>query len=190
MAHSNTPAWEHNGLIHGWWVIPGQLLAGEYPGAKEPQKAAEKIRTLLDAGIDSFVDLTHPDDRPFMESYVETLCEEADRAGAREPHYQRFPIPDTDVISHEGYDEILDYIQSELDAGRIVYVHCWGGKGRTSTVIGCRLIDGGLDYDGAMARIRELRAGTKKSHHRVPDPQEQDDVLRDRAERPGRTRTP
>ena len=58
MAHSNTPAWEHNGLIHGWWVIPGQLLAGEYPGAKEPQKAAEKIRTLLDAGIDSFVDLT------------------------------------------------------------------------------------------------------------------------------------
>ena len=184
-------SWPHDELMHAWWVEPGALLAGEYPySVSSPDKTRQKLRVLVDAGVDSFVDLTHPEDRPFMEPYVEILREEAARAGQRGPNYRRFPIPDTKTIAREGYDEILDYIQSELDAGRIVYVHCWGGKGRTSTVIGCRLIDGGLDYDGAMARIRELRAGTKKSHHRVPDTQEQDDVLRDRAERPGRTRTP
>jgi hypothetical protein len=24
---NNTPSWEHDALIHGWWVIPGRLLA-------------------------------------------------------------------------------------------------------------------------------------------------------------------
>ena len=81
----------------------------------------------------------------------------------------------------EGYDKILDYIQSEIDAGKIVYVHCWGGKGRTCTVIGSRLIDGGLDYDAAIAELRRLRSGTKKAHHEVPDTLAQYQVLRDRA---------
>jgi hypothetical protein len=41
-------------------------------------------------------------------------------------------------------------------------VHCRGGKGRTSTVVGC-LIDGGPDYESAISRIAELRAGTCKA---------------------------
>jgi hypothetical protein len=84
------------------------------------------------------------------------------------------------TISREGYDEILAYIQSEIDAGRVVYVHCWGSKGRTYTVIGCRLIDGGLDYGATMTEVARLRAGTKKAHHPVPDTEAQKRVLRDR----------
>lgn len=34
---------------------------------------------------------------------------------------------------------------ADVRCAGVVYVHCWGGKGRTCTVIGCRLIDGGLD---------------------------------------------
>jgi protein-tyrosine phosphatase len=34
---------------------------------------------------------------------------------------------------------ILDTIDLELQAGHGVYVHCWGGIGRTGTVIGCWL---------------------------------------------------
>ena len=35
---------------------------------------------------------------------------------------------------------MLDAIDDQLENGGNVYVHCWGGKGRTGTVVGCWLI--------------------------------------------------
>jgi protein-tyrosine phosphatase len=34
---------------------------------------------------------------------------------------------------------ILDAIDASISNGHTVYVHCWGGHGRTGTVIGCWL---------------------------------------------------
>jgi hypothetical protein len=181
-AVDNPPAWPHDQLMHAWWVEKGKLLAGEYPfSLKSVDQARQKVRALVDAGVDSFVDLTHPDDRPAMHPYTDVLLAEAEEAGRPQPRYRRFPIPDNQTITREGYDKILDYIQSEIDAGKIVYVHCWGGKGRTGTVIGCRLIDRGLDYDAAIAELHRLRTETKKGDHQVPDTPAQHRVLRDRA---------
>ena len=53
--------WPHDDLLHAWWVEPGRLLAGEYPGALAPEKAARKLQLLFDAGIGSIVDLTTVD---------------------------------------------------------------------------------------------------------------------------------
>ena len=80
----------------------------------------------------------------------------------------RIPFPNMAVLDHDGYDRIIVRIRAEIADGRVVYVHCWGGKGRTSTVVGCLLIDDGLDYDSAIARIAELRAGTRKAVDTVP----------------------
>ena len=180
----NSPSWPHDDLLHAFWVEKGDLLAGEYPFSPDkPDRARHKVRMLVDAGVDSFVDLTSPDDLNVMQPYLDLLREEAEKAGRPQPNYRRFPILDTGTITREGYDEILDYIQSEIDAGKVVYVHCWGGKGRTCTVIGCRLIDGGLDYDAAIAELHRLRAGTKKADHDIPDTPAQHRVLRQRARR-------
>jgi protein-tyrosine phosphatase len=62
----------------------------------------------------------------------------------------------------------------------------WGGKGRTCTVVGCLLVDGGLDYDGAIARIAERRAGTRKAGEPCPESSSLYRVLRERATRLGR----
>ena len=98
--------------------------------------------------------------------------------------YKRFAIPDTSIITEAGYDRILDYIRAELDDGRVVVTHCWGGKGRTGTVVGAWLIDNeGVDYDGALRRLEELRRGSRKADHAVPDSLAQHDVLRRRAQR-------
>lgn len=70
-----------------------------------------------------------------------------------------------------------------MDAGRLVYVHCWGGKGRISTVIGCMLADEGLDYDATIARIAALRAGSRKAGDTCPETLAQRDVLRVRCAR-------
>ena len=158
-----------------WWVEPGRLLAGEYPGARTPEKARQKVRLIVDAGIDTIIDLTTP--RDGLEKYEEALTAVAEQAG-RQVRYYAYPIPDMGVLDGEGYDEIVARIRDEMDAGRVVYVHCWGGKGRTSTVVGCLLIDGGLDYDVGIARIAELRAGTRKAIDACPESPSQHRLLR------------
>ena len=182
MVSSNTvtPTWAHDELVHGWWILPGRFLATEYPGAKDRDKALHKLQVLLDAGVNSFVDLTEPGERTWdgspMVPYDGLLGSDA--------HYKRFPIADTSTITDAGYDRILAYINAELDAGRTVLLACWGGKGRTGTVVGSWLIDTeGLGYPEVIDRMQELRAGTRKAHHPVPDNQEQHEVLRRRAQR-------
>jgi hypothetical protein len=176
----NKPTWEHDDRIHAWWVIPGRLLAGEYPGAKTPEKARAKLQTLLDARIDSFVDLTEAGESTWggapMVPYDDSV---PDGLAAR---YIRMPIPDTGVVSDAGYDRILAHIRAELDAGHNVFVHCWGGKGRTGTVIGAWLVEhDGLGYPEVLDHLARLRTGTRKAHQRVPDTDEQAAVLRRRA---------
>lgn len=181
MTDSRTePSWDHDQLIHGWWVIPGRLLATEYPGGKAAEKTARKLAVLRQAGITSFVDLTEAGEPTWggepMRPYAADLYDGA--------AYRRCPIPDTGVIDDDGYDAILAHIRAELDAGRVVLVHCWGGKGRTGTVIGCWLIDQeGLGFPEVLERMQDLRDGTKKAHHRVPDTDTQCEVLRRRAQR-------
>ena len=176
-------AWPHDGVLHAWWVEPRRLLAGEYPASRSPGKTAEKIRLLVEAGVESIVDLTTPEDR--LDSYQEALNVATDKARRSIRHFAH-PIPDMGVIDQDGYDRIIACIHGEMDAGRTVYVHCWGGKGRTCTVVGCLLIDGGLDYDGAIKRIAELRAGTRKASEPCPESSSQHRVLRERAARSGR----
>jgi hypothetical protein len=107
--------WAHDEALHAWWVEPGRLLAGEYPGARTPEEAAEKLRLLIEeAGIDSIVDLTTPADG--LAPYREAMREAAEKAGRRVDHYPH-PIPDMGVIEPEGYDEILARIRGEMDAG-------------------------------------------------------------------------
>ena len=177
---STVPGWHHDHLIHGWWVIPGRLLATEYPAAKTAQETAAKLAVLRAAGITSFVDLTEAGEPTWggepMRPYVGDLYDGA--------AYRRCPIPDTGVIDDDGYDEILAHIRAELDAGQVVLAHCWGGKGRTGTVIGCWLIDQeGLGFPEVLQRLQQLREGTRKAHHRVPDTAEQAEVLSRRAQR-------
>lgn len=170
--------WPHDAVLHAWWVVPGRLLAGEYPGAHTDEKAATKLQLLIDAGVNTIVDLTRPQDH--LEPYREALRTACERAGL-EIRYFAHPIPDMDVLDQAGYDRILACIRGEIDSGRVVYLHCWGGKGRTSTVVGCLLIDDGLDYDAAIARIAALRAGTRKSAEACPEAPSQHQVLQQRA---------
>ena len=172
--------WPHDKILHGWWVEPGRLLAGEYPGARTPKKSAKKLRLLVDAGVDSIVDLTTPADGL---AFVSGGTGGRGRASRREVQQYPHPIPDMGVIDDDGYDAILSRIRDEIDSGKVVYVHCWGGKGRTTTVVGCLLIDAGLDYDAAIARIAELRAATRKAIEACPESPSQHRLLRERAAR-------
>jgi protein-tyrosine phosphatase len=64
---------------------------------------------------------------------------------------------------------ILDDIDGEIDGGATVYVHCWGGVGRTGTVVGCWLMRHGLDDGDPIRRIAELRRAASAAP--APSPQ-------------------
>ncbi|TPW94996.1 serine/threonine protein phosphatase [Mycolicibacterium fortuitum] len=126
------------------------------------------------------MDLTTEADQ--LTPYRALLPTAAEKSGRTVRHFAH-PIPDYGVIDDAGYDAILARIHSELDAGRNVYVHCWGRKGRTSTVIGCLLAESGLSYDGVIDRIIELRAGTRKAAYPCPESAAQHELLRARCAR-------
>jgi protein-tyrosine phosphatase len=74
--------------------------------------------------------------------------------------------------------QILDEIDAQLAAGRPVYVHCWGGKGRTGTVIGCYLIRHHLaTRDTVFDRIAWLRRDIRP-YQISPETEEQYEFVR------------
>ena len=50
---------------------------------------------------------------------------------------------------------ILDAIDRASDDGSTVYLHCWGGVGRTGIVVGCWLVRHGMTGDEALLQIAE-----------------------------------
>ena len=57
-------------LAESYWVIPGRLLAGKYPGGKKIQELERRVGPLLDAGFDAFIDLTEAGELPPYEGYL------------------------------------------------------------------------------------------------------------------------
>ncbi len=146
-------------IDHCYWVWPGKLLAGEYPGHWVEGKAKEKLAQLTDAGVSAFIDLTDPASTDgHLKPYVHLL---------EGPSHQRFAIRDQSVpASAELTKAALDAIDAHLNAGETVYVHCWGGVGRTGTVIGCWLARHYGPGQAALDRLRELWEENPKSHSR------------------------
>jgi Cyclin-dependent kinase inhibitor 3 (CDKN3) len=168
--------WEHDEDLHAWWVSDG-VLAGEYPGAKgDPAAARRKLDLLVDAGIRTFVDLTTPEDG--LDDYAGIVWDVALDRRFEIKHFPR-PIPDLGVIDDAGYDDIVGLILAERQWGG-VYVHCWGGVGRTGTVAGCLLLFEGAANGDVLGRLAELRRGTRKAHTPSPETDAQRDVLRRR----------
>src|SRR5579862_667242 len=120
-------------LQNSYWVVPGSLLAGEHPYDIDDHATAARLQRLLDAGIDSFLDLTQAGERP-----------DYDRLLPSDVQILRCAIRDTSVPADIAE---MRAIQAHLDAalaqGRRVYVHCRAGIGRTGMVIGCYLAEQG-----------------------------------------------
>jgi protein-tyrosine phosphatase len=92
---------------------------------------------------------------PILDSYVwpyEHLLPDGARRIAH-------PIVDLGTTTVVHMTRILDDVDAALEDDRSVYVHCWGGIGRTGTVVGCWLVRHGLDDGDPLRTITRLRRG-------------------------------
>jgi hypothetical protein len=130
-----------------YWVDPGKLLAGPYPGEYDPHDTERNIRALLGCGIRCFINLMEGReegrDAAAPSSYVRVVETAAARLGV-EWDWQRFEIHDISVPDEACMDDIQRAIDASLARDRPVYAHCWRGRGRTGTVAGAYLIRRGM----------------------------------------------
>jgi ADP-ribosyl-[dinitrogen reductase] hydrolase len=153
-------------LANCYWVLPGKLLAGEYPGGATPAATRQRLRRLTEAGVGAFIDLTQPG---------ELLSYEAELPpGVR---YVRRPIPDHGLPEERSQmAAILEALRQALDSPRCVYLHCRAGIGRTGMVAGCFLAEQGLGGEGALEELNRLWQQSARSAQWPSVPETSDQV--------------
>ncbi|HEY2035975.1 MAG TPA: ADP-ribosylglycohydrolase family protein [Steroidobacteraceae bacterium] len=157
-------------LPNTYWVLPGLLLAGEHPAGLTPEATRQRVSTLLGAGIECFLDLTHPSE---IDPYDQVLPFQIE--------YLRKPIRDHSLPEkREHMMEILDCLHDALRSGRPAYVHCRAGIGRTGMVVGCLLVERGLTGDEALDELARVWQQCERSKFwpSVPETQAQTDYVR------------
>ena len=177
MSYSNRPIPEF------YWVEPDRFLAGEYPGHFDPEQARRQLDALIESGLDTFIDLTKQGE---LYPYEKILKEEAEVYGL-DVQYARFSIGDFGLPSAGQMKSILDHIDQNLAAGRKLYLHCWGGIGRTGTIVGCYLVRHGLGGEEALRQLAGWWQEVPKSriHPHTPETIEQAAFVRSWENREG-----
>ena len=165
-----------------YWVVPGKFLAGYYPGSRNPVAAENKLTRLLAHGIRHIVNLMEENERNFSgEIFVpyEGMLEEiAERMNTPLEIVHR-PIRDMDVPAVETMILILNEIDRAIQRNQMVYLHCWGGRGRTGTVVGCYLARHGMGVgEDALELLRKLRRKDPISHLSSPETEVQAQLVR------------
>jgi len=164
-----------------YWVEPGRFLAGCYPGSEEKDKACQQLKALLDHGIRHVINLMEPDEsnwdmKPFVpyEDQMKSIAESMDV----EVGFNRFPIKDMWVCSSAEMIQILNRIDQSIEGGKSVYIHCWGGRGRTGTVVGCYLARHGFAAErNVLKLIQKLRQNTEDRDRPSPQTSQQIEMV-------------
>ena len=160
-----------------YWVIPGKLLAGFYPGSKDPKEATAKLTALINAGIRHVINLTKPDERDFTGHRFVPYDDMMGSIAAKMKilvTFDQLPIRDLSVPTKRHMTRILNQIDLCIKHGKPVYVHCLGGIGRTGTVVGCYLVRHGLATGkNVLDMIRDLRKDSEDSDRESPETREQ-----------------
>ena len=157
-------------LANSYWVIPGRLLAGEYPIGEGGNDARTRIARLRDHRINSFVDLTEEREMPAYRHLLPVFTT-----------YTRFAIPDQGVPQDPAeLRKLLKDLVKAMEAQRCIYVHCRAGIGRTGLTIGCYLAQLRNDGAAALAELNSLWSQSERSMSwaRIPQTQEQADYIK------------
>ena len=157
--------------LHQCYYVGGTLFAGEYPGGKYVELAESKLKRMHHFGVRHFVDLTEEGElRPYRQLLPNDTT------------YLRFPIRDVDVPkSVEAMHQLIDKMENLMKQDGFTYRHCWGGVGRTGTIVACyeaRQMEEPTLEKALTAMRSRFSNMPKASHRKSPETQEQIDFVR------------
>lgn len=110
---------------------------------------------------------------------VSLQCERINTLEIEEAGFEHRKICVEDFASptFEQIDEFVDFVSSQLGAGKKVLVHCFAGRGRTGTMLAAFLIQGGMHSDAAIREVRQRAFAAYGSIRGVIEPG-QEETLR------------
>lgn len=123
------------------WVIPGIVMAGAYPGLLEDQRNDQQLKCILNKGIDTFVCLqSEVDDEIPEEEWragngLRPYFVDAKKLSKKDLIWRHLPIIDGGAADDDVMEALVCDLIDDVKAGRVLYVHCWGGHGRTGIVV-------------------------------------------------------
>ena len=166
-----------------YWVYPGRFMAGEYPRGVQDEQSRHKLSAYLRCGIRLFIDLTEEGEsglRPY-EPMLRALADDMEL----DVEYVRCPISDGGIPDEHTMTAILDHIETAMSEDKMVYVHCWGGVGRTGTVVATHLVRSGMSAGAALDQLARWWSTVEKKarHPKSPENSLQVQFVRSREKR-------
>ena len=133
--------WIYTRLKRLTWLETDSVAACRFP------RSDRALQELADRGVGLLINLHVQPHAP----------ERIARYGMTELH---LPVADFTPPTMEQLERGVNAIQSAIDSGTRVAVHCGAGLGRTGTLLACYLVRGGLSPEDAIARVRAVRPGS------------------------------
>jgi len=124
-------------------ILPGKLVLGRLPRSMQDISVLEKK-----LGVSAVVTMNEP---------WETFLSEADITGAGLSSLV-LPTPDYNAPSLTALQEAVAFTRESISRGEVVFVHCNGGKGRSSVVVIAYLMqENGWTKEAAYSFVKSKR---------------------------------
>ncbi|KAL3153369.1 hypothetical protein ABBQ38_011709 [Trebouxia sp. C0009 RCD-2024] len=139
------------------WVVRGQVLAGAYPASTDDKETDKILTILLERGIEVFVclqaevSLNIPECmwragrglRPYIKDAQRILTRARLNGSARitqsKLNFLHLAIIDGSITTDSAISRLAEDCCDRVRAGEKLYIHCWGGHGRTGTLVALML---------------------------------------------------
>jgi hypothetical protein len=154
-------------LAESYWVVPDRLLAGKYPGGKTAKEAERRLAPFLEAGFDTFIDLTEAGELPPYDIYL--------------PGSVQYAQADSRPWCAAAREHMAE-VQAVIDCGGSGgALRALPGRHRPhQPAVACHLIEPRLVRHAALIRLNEPGATTSaQAWPDVPETDEQRDYILD-----------
>jgi len=162
------------------WVVPGKLIAGAFPGHVSDAETDSSIIKILNSGVTKFVCMQEEYNiavkeedwrksfhgkttvvRPYFAD-VQRIMENKFihptlSTEAISVTFEHCPIKDCGIIADDIVFSLAKDLVKEIHDGEVIYLHCWGGHGRTGVMV-CLMLHlmYGLTANEALQRCQFL----------------------------------
>lgn len=160
-----------------YWVLPNRFIVGEIPASMKEDETIAKLNGLIQVKVNVVINLMEEDEKNYENKSFYDYAPYLNRHNV-ETH--RIPIKDLSIPTIETMRKVLSIVQDSIRQKKVVYLHCWGGVGRTGTAVGCFLLNNSLaSKDNVLETINYLKRTTSIDKRQSPETAEQRKFLMD-----------